>query len=76
MVADPAMAPANDDRRFVTPLGELIATLADEADAICETEAEADELVVASMFGLQWSLRRAILATDAEVEDSASGRAA
>lgn len=71
------MAPANDDRRFATTLGELIATLADEADAICETEAEADELVVASMFTLQWSLRRAIVATDAETEDeSVSGRAA
>lgn len=71
------MAPANDDRRFVTTLGELIATLADEADAISETEAEADELVVAAMFGLQWSLRRVTDATDAEIEgESASGRAA
>ena len=70
------MAPANDDRRFVTTLGDLIATLADEADAIAGSEEEADELVAASVFGLQWSLRRAIVATGAETEDSASGRAA
>jgi len=63
------MAPANDDRRFVTNLGELIASLADAADAVSDTEQDADDLVVATAFALQWSLRRATVASpDAETE--------
>lgn len=65
VVSDIAAAAANEAPIAAAPtatLGALIAALVDEADALTDNEGDADAIVVASAFGLQFSLSRVTVA--------------
>lgn len=73
VVCDPALPAANDVRSPIATLGDLIAAIADAADEVSETQDEADDLVAATAFSLQWSLRRVTMAPpDAATSTDAS----
>lgn len=68
---------ANSAPARTLTLGDLVAAISDEAESIAASEAECDALVAASVFGLQWSLRRVTLpATGATAASSGAAGAA
>ncbi len=61
VVSDPGVSAANGAPAHVITVGDVVAALADEAAAVSDSEAEADALTAAAVFGLQWSFKRRTL---------------